>query len=171
MRRVIACALSLALLPAAAFAQNPPAQQPPPTQPPAQQPPAETPAQPAAPKLTFSTPAGLLLVQIKPDQTAVFEEMVTKLKSNLAASTDTELKNSTAGFKVYKAAEPMQGNALYVVVVDPAVANSEYDFFMLMQKTMTPDQLRDPAVIEDFKKWSAAFAAGYNKLTLTPLGG
>ena len=89
MRRVIGSALALALLPAAAFAQNPPAQQPPPTQPPAQQPPAETPAQPAAPKLTFSTPAGLLLVQIKPDQTAVFEEMVTKLKSNLAASTDT----------------------------------------------------------------------------------
>jgi hypothetical protein len=165
MRRVIASALALALLPAAAFAQNPPAQQQPPAQEPAQ------PAQPAAPKLTFSTPAGLLLVQIKPDQTAVFEEMVTKLKSNLAASTDMELKNSTAGFKIYKAAEPMAGNALYVVLIDPVTANSEYDFFMLMQKTMTPEQLRDPVVIEDFKKWSGAFAAGYNKLTLTPLGG
>ena len=167
MRRVIASALALALLPAAVFAQNPPAQQPP-AQQPAQPAP---PAQPAAPKLTFSTPAGLLLVQIKPDQTAVFEEMVTKLKSNLAASTDTALKSSTSGFKIYKAAEPMQGNALYVVVIDPATANSEYDFFMLMQKTMTPDQLRDPAVVADFKKWADAFAAGYNKLTLTPIGG
>jgi hypothetical protein len=167
MRRVIASALALALLPAAAFAQNPPAQQPP-AQP---QAPAQAPAQPAAPKLSFSTPAGLLLVQIKPDQTAVFEEMVTKLRGNLAASTDTALKSSTTGFKVYKAAEPMQGNALYVVVVDPATANSEYDFFMLMQKTMTPEQLRDPAVVADFKKWADAFAAGYNKLTLTPIGG
>ena len=167
MRRVIGSALALALLPAAAFAQNPPAQQPPAQQPPAQQ----TPAQPAAPKLTFSTPAGLLLVQIKPGQTTVFEEMVTKLKSNLAASTDTALKTSTQGFKVYKAAEPMQGNALYVVVIDPAVANSEYDFFMLMQKTMTPEQLRDETVVADFKKWAEAFAAGYNKLTLTPIGG
>ena len=168
MRRVIASALALALLPAAVFAQNPPAQQ----QPPAQQPqqPA-TPPQPAAPKLSFSTPAGLLLVQIKPDQTTVFEEMVTKLKSNLTASTDTALKSSMTGFKIYKAAEPMQGNALYVVVIDPATANSEYDFFMLMQKTMTPEQLRDPAVVEEFKKWSGAFAAGYNKLTLTPIGG
>jgi hypothetical protein len=168
MRRVIASALALALLPAAVFAQNPPAQQ----QPPAQQPqqPA-TPAQPAAPKLSFSTPAGLLLVQIKPDQTAVFEEMVTKLKSNLAASTDSALKSSMTGFKIYKAAEPMQSNALYVVIIDPATANSEYDFFMLMQKTMTPEQLRDPAVVEEFKKWSGAFAAGYNKLTLTPIGG
>jgi hypothetical protein len=168
MRRVIASALALALLPAAVFAQNPPAQQ----QPPAQQPqqPA-TPPQPAAPKLSFSTPAGLLLVQIKPDQTAVFEQMVTKLKSNLAASTDTALTSSMTGFKIYKAAEPMQGNALYVVVIDPATANSEYDFFMLMQKTMTPEQLRDPAVVEEFKKWSGAFAAGYNKLTLTPIGG
>jgi hypothetical protein len=168
MRRVIASALALALLPAAVFAQNPPAQQ----QPPAQQPqqPA-TPPQPAAPKLSFSTPAGLLLVQIKPDQTAVFEQMVTKLKSNLAASTDTALTSSMTGFKIYKAAEPMQGNALYVVVIDPATANSEYDFFMLMQKTMTPEQLRDPAVVEELKKWSGAFAAGYNKLTLTPIGG
>ena len=70
-------ALALALLPAALYAQTPAA-------PPAQQPPAQTPAQPAAPAepakpaLAFSGNAGLLLVQVKPDQTAVFEEMMTK---------------------------------------------------------------------------------------------
>ena len=163
---VTVTALALALLPAAAFAQNPPAQQPPATPPAAQ-----TPAAPAQPKLVFSGTAGLLLVQIKPDQTAAFEEMVAKLKGGLATATDATLKTSTAGFKVYKAAEPMSGNALYVVVVDPATPNAEYDFFMLLQKTMTPEQLRDPATTEMFKKWSSAFAAGYNKLNLTPVGG
>ena len=167
MRRVIISALALAVLPAAVFAQEPTPQQPPAQQPPA----AAAPAQPAPPKLTFSSPAGLLLVQIKPDQTAAFEEMVGKLKGGLASATDATLKTSTAGFKVYKAAEPMGGNALYVVMIDPATAEAEYDFFMLLQKTMTPEQLRDPATAEMFKRWSAAFASGYNTLNLTPVGG
>jgi len=168
MRRLMVCALALALLPAAAFAQNPPPQQPP-TQPPAQPAPA-APAQPEAPKMSFTGPAGLLLVPVKPDQTAAFEEMATKLKANLAAATDPALQAAGTAFKFYKAAEPMAGNALYVVLVDPAVANTEYDFFMLINKTLTPEQQRDPVNVEAFKRWIAAFAAGPNRLNLTPLG-
>ena len=165
MRRVIVSALALALLPAAAFAQDPPVQQPPATAAPAE------PAQPTAPKMTFTGQAGLLLVPIKPDQTAAFEEMAAKLKSSLAASTDESLKTAAAAFKFYKAAEPMGANALYVVLVDPAVANTEYDFFMLINKSLTPDQQRDPANVEAFKRWANAFASGPNRLNLTPLGG
>ena len=83
MRRVIVTALALALVPAAASAQTPP------TQPPAQQPPAQAaPAAPAAPQVTFKSSAGMLLVQIKPDQTAAFEDMMAKLKPALSASSD-----------------------------------------------------------------------------------
>ena len=165
MRRVIVSALALALLPAAVFAQDPPVQQPPATAAPA------APAQPTAPKLTFTGPVGMLLVQIKPDQTAAFEEMAAKLKTSLAASTDETLKTSGAAFKFYKASDPMGANALYVVLVDPAVANTEYDFFMLINKSLTPDQQRDPANVEAFKRWAGAFAAGPNRLNLTPIGG
>lgn len=168
MRRVMVGALALALLPAAVFAQNPPAQ-PPPAQPPAQ--PAPAAAQPAGPKMSFSGPAGMLLVPIKPDQTTAFEEMATKLKAGLAASTDEALKTAGAAFKFYKATEPMSGNALYVVLVDPAIANTEYDFFLLFNKTLTPEQQRDPANVEAFKRWAGAFAAGPNRLNLTPVGG
>jgi hypothetical protein len=165
MRRVIVSALALALLPAAVFAQDPPVQQPPATAAPA------APAQPTAPKMTFTGQAGLLLVPIKPDQTAAFEEMAAKLKSSLAASTDESLKAAAAAFKFYKASEPMGANALYVVIVDPAVANTEYDFFMLINKSLTPEQQRDPANVEAFKRWAGAFAAGPNRLNLTPIGG
>ncbi len=65
----------------------------------------------------------------------------------------------------------MQGNALYVVVVDPTVKDVEYELFALLQKVLTPDELRDPAVIEMSKKAAAAFAVGYNLLNLTPVGG
>ncbi|MEO6213827.1 MAG: hypothetical protein ABIP65_09400, partial [Vicinamibacterales bacterium] len=64
MRRpfVTITALALALLPVAVFAQTPPQQ--PPAQPPAQPPVAAAPAEPSAPKLTFKTNAGMLLVQV-----------------------------------------------------------------------------------------------------------
>jgi hypothetical protein len=163
--------LSLALAPAALFAQAaPPAQQPPAQQPPSQQPPAAAaPAQPAAAKVGFTTPAGLVLVQIKPDQTAVFEEMMSKLKAGLAASTDAALKAQTAGFKVYKSKEPFGPNALYVILIEPTVVDTEYELFTLMQKTMTPDQLRAPEMAATWKRYTDAFATGLNRLSLTPL--
>jgi hypothetical protein len=164
-------ALALAIAPAVLFAQTPPAQSPAQT-PPAQ--PAAGATQPAAAttpaaKLAFTTDAGLLLVQIKPDQTAAFEELITKLKAGMAKTGDPVVKQQASGWKVFKAGEPMAGNALYVIVIDPAVKQVEYDLFGLLQKTMTPEELRAPEAQDMFKKFAAAFAAGYNKLNLTPL--
>jgi glucose/arabinose dehydrogenase len=181
-------ALAVALAPVVCFAQaaaQPAAQQPttqqPATQQPATQQPATqgatpqgtgqaAPATPATPKLAFTTPAGLLLVQIKPDQTAVFEEMMGKLKTGLAATQDATLKQQAAGLKVYKSTEPFAQNVLYVVTMDPTVPNSEYELFAMLQKTMTPDQLRAPETADMWKRYAAAFAAGLSKLSLTPLG-
>jgi hypothetical protein len=156
--------LALALASAALVAQaTPPAQEPP------AQPPAAAPAQPAAAKVGFTTPAGILLVQIKPAQTADFEEMITKLKAGLAASQDADLKEQMAGFKVYKASEPMANNTLYVITIDPTTPNAEYELFALMQKTMTPEQLRAPEMAATWKRYADAFPTGLNKLSLTPL--
>jgi hypothetical protein len=160
-------ALAFALLPAAVFAQTPPAQTP------AQPPAAATPApadKPAEPKLGFTTPAGLLLVQVKPDQTAAFEELAAKLQAALSTTSDAALKAQGAGWKIYKASEPMGGNALYVVVVDPAVAGTEYNPIDVLYKTMTDEQKRAPETQEMFKKFAGAFA-GVNKLNITKVGG
>jgi hypothetical protein len=151
-------AFALAFAPAAAGAQT--------TATTAQQP----------PKLSFSSPAGLLLVQVKSDQTAVFEEMMSKIKSGLSASDISELKQESAGIKLYKAAEGMNGNALYVIVADPAVPSGEYAFLDALAKGLTPEQQRDPATAEMYKKYRATYAPdgkvlGLNKLNLTPVGG
>lgn len=172
MRRpftLMTCALMLAFVPAALFAQNaPPAQ--PPAQPATQQPPAA--AAPAGPpKLAFTADAGLLLIQIKKDQTAAFEELIARLKAGVAKTTDEGVKKQMAGFKVYKSSEDMAGNALYVAVIDPATKDVEYELFGVLQKVLTPEELRDEMIIEMSKKAAAAFASGYNKLNLTPLGG
>jgi len=160
MRRPLTICASMllmaALAPAALFAQDPAAPAPP-------KPPAE-------PKLSFTAPAGLLLIQIKPDQTGVFEELLTKLRAGLAKSTDAALKEQFGNFKVYKATEAMGANALYVVLADPVTGpKGEYEFFQVLQTVMTPDELRAPETQEMFKKFSAAFAAPYNKLNLTPV--
>src|SRR5262245_29618092 len=148
MRRPITfttCALTFAFTAAALVAQaqtTPPAQQPPATQQPA------APATAKPPTLSFTTEAGLLLVQIKKDQTAAFEELMAKIRAGAAKSTDEAVKKQMAGFKAYKSSEDMAGNALYVIVIDPTVKEAEYELFGILQKVLTPEELRDPAVIE-----------------------
>lgn len=159
--------LALALVPAVVLAQTPPA-----GQTPAQQPaqPAAQPEKPAEPKVGFTTQAGILLVQVKPDQTAAFEELNTKLKSALAATADAELKAIGSAWKVYKASEGMGGNALYVVLIDPAKPGTEYNPIDVLFKTMTDDQKRAPETQEMFKRYANAFA-GVNKLNVSPVAG
>jgi hypothetical protein len=158
-------ALAVALVPAAALAQattTPPA---------AAQPPAQAAPAPPPLKVPFETPAGILLVQIKPDKTAAFEEMYGKLKAGLAKSTDETLKKQAAGLKVYKSTDPFNSNVLYVVLLDPAVPASEYDLFQMLAKTMTPEEQRSQETADMWKKYADAFAAGLSKLSLTALGG
>ena len=159
MRRVIVSAFALALLPAAVFAQDPP--------PATQQQPA-APAAPAAPQMSFKGGAGMLLVQVKPDQTAAFEEMIAKLRSTAASATDPAIK-AGATLKAYKAAEPgAGGNAFYVLLYDPATPGTEYAWLQVINKAMTPEQQRDPATQDMYKRFAAAIA-GTNILNLTEI--
>jgi hypothetical protein len=162
-------ALALALAPAAAFAQatTPPAQPPAGQQPPA----AAQPAAPAGPKLGFKSPVGLLFVQVKPDQTAVFEEMMGKIKNGVGNSSDPDIKAEAGSWHYYRATEPGQGgNVLYIVIIDPVKPGTEYQFFAVIQTTLTDEQKRDPATAEMYKKYNAAIA-GMNMMNLTPGGG
>lgn len=148
---MLACALALA--PALVFAQDP----------------AAAPAKPEPPKVPFTTPSGMLLVQIKPDQTAVFEEMVGKINAGLAKTQDATLKQLSGGLKFYKSSEPFGPNALYVVVAEPTVSEADYDLFGMLYKTLTDDEKRAEGFKEMWAKYVAAFAAGLSKLSLTPM--
>jgi hypothetical protein len=162
-------ALAVVLAPAAALAQATTTSGSTTTQ----QPPAATaqPPAPAAPKVPFDTPAGILLVQIKPDKTKDFEEMVGKLKAGFAKTQDATLQKQAAGFKVYKSSEPFGPNALYVVQLEPTVPNSEYELFNMLLRTMTPEEQRAEGVADMWKRYADAFAAGLSKLSLTQIGG
>ena len=164
MRRsfvTMSCTLALALLPCAVFAQTPPAQATPAPAQPAQ------PEKPKEPRMSFNGESGIFLYQIKPDQTAVFEELVNKVKEGLAKSDKPDRKQQLTGWKLYKAAEPMgEKNTLYVFVADPAVKGAEYDLLMLLAESLGPNA-GTPENQELFKKYVGAFAAGASRLNLT----
>jgi hypothetical protein len=121
-----------------ASGQQPPASGQPPT---AGQPPAtgQAPAAPAKEEATFTAPSGLLLVQIKPDKTAAYETMLTKLKDALVKSEKPERRAMAKGWKVYKASEQAQGNVLYVHVVE-AVATGDYSNPLLIINEVFPTE-------------------------------
>lgn len=161
MRRLFVsscCALMLALAPAALFAQDPP------TQPPAQQQQQAEQQQQGPPPVAFATDAGMIFNQIKPDQTAPFEEAMARIKEALLKSTDPVRKQQAAGWKVYKAAEPMGQNVLYVFFMDPAVKGGDYEMFKILQ-----EGLGDQTAREIFKNLAAAYAAGQNIINLTEI--
>jgi hypothetical protein len=163
MRRplvTLTCALTMTLAPAALFAQDPPVQQQPPA--PAQ------PEQPKEPRMTFTGDAGILLFTIKADQTAAFEELAAKVRDALANSEDPVRKQQLTGWKVYKAAEPAaEGNALYVLAVDPVVKGAEYDPVMLVVEALGKDYAT-PENQAMVKRFVDVFA-NVNRLNLTPV--
>jgi hypothetical protein len=155
------CAVALALASAALVAQ---------TQPPATPPAAAQPEKPKEPRLAFSGDAGILLFQVKPDQAAAFEDLVSKVRAGLAKSEDPIRKQQAASLKFYKSNEAMGANALYVMVADPTVKAAEYDLFALLAEALGKDY-STPENQEMMKKYVEAFAAGPNRLNLTPLAG
>jgi hypothetical protein len=113
----------------------------------------------------------MLFVQVKPEQTGTFEEMMGKLKSGLAASSDPALKAQASSWHYYKATEGGPGGTvMYVVFIDPAQAGTEYQFLEVIAKTLTDDQKRDPATKTMYEKYAASIA-GMSMMNLTPGGG
>jgi hypothetical protein len=78
----------------------------------------------------------MILSPITPSQTAVFEDVMQKVREALEKSTDPVRRQQAAGWKVYKSADPFQGNTLYLSVMDPAVKGADYGVFDLLKDTM-----------------------------------
>jgi hypothetical protein len=124
----------------AAYAQDPPA----------------APAAPAAPVLTLDGEVALITILIKPDKTADFELVLSKLKEALAKSDKPERKQQAAGWKVFKSTTTAQGpsgtSAVYVMRIDPVVKGQEYDISRLIAEVFPVE------VQELFNKYKEAFA-------------
>jgi hypothetical protein len=120
----------------------------------AAQPPAAAQQAPAPdkPALTFQSDAGLIIIYIKPDKTADFEALMTKLKDGLAKMDAPEAKQQAASLKLFKVGQ-VQTVAVYVLFADPVVKNIEYWFLPILYKAYPAD---GQALL---KQWQDAKAA------------
>jgi hypothetical protein len=92
------------------------------------------------PTLVFQNDAGLIIFYIKPDKTADFEDLMTKLKDGLAKMDAPEAKQQAGSMKLFK--NPVVANAtvaVYVLFADPAVKNVEYWFLPILYKAYPND--------------------------------
>jgi hypothetical protein len=117
--------------------------------------------QPAAPGLTFEGDAGLILMQIKPDKAADFEQTMAKLHEAFAKTDKPERKQQAQGWKIYKSTDPGPGgNVLYVAIIEPALRGADYTVAKILYEVFPTE------VQEIFPLYRDSFAAGLNRLNL-----
>ncbi|MGE0866027.1 MAG: hypothetical protein AB7P34_19165 [Vicinamibacterales bacterium] len=118
------------------------------------------PAEPAKPVFTIGGEAAIITMLIKPDKTADFEMVLARLKEALQKSENPRRREQAAGWKVFKSAQLAQGNAVYIMRIDPVVSNEEYDITRLIAEVFPVE------VQELFLKYKDAFAGrGVTELT------
>jgi hypothetical protein len=154
MRRRLAGLLGLA----AAIA----AQQAPPAASQAAAPP-QTSTAPQSASLAFASEAGIILSPISPSQTAVFEDVMQRVRDALAKSTDPVRKQQAAGWKVFKGVDPYQGATLYISVMDPAVKGADYNVFDLLKESMGDADAR-----QLFEQLRSAYAGPMHVVSMGP---
>ena len=97
---------------------------------------------------------------IKPDKTADFELVLSRLKEALQKSENPRRREQLAGWTIFKSAQQAQGNAVYVMRIDPVIKGEEYDITRLIAEVFPVE------VQELFVKYKDAFAGrGVTELT------
>ncbi len=110
----------------------------------------ETPKPP--PVMSLEGDAAVVTILIKPDQTAAFEGVLAKYKEALAKNDNAVRKEQLAGMKFFKSPSPAQGNAMYIIYVDPVMKNEEYDITRVVTEVF-------PVEVKDiYERYKAAFA-------------
>jgi len=147
-----------------------PAAQPQTQQPAGQQPAAQPAPAPAGGDATFSGQVGMLIVQVKADQTQVYEGLLAKLKESLAKNEKPERKAMAAGWKIYKSPDAAGAVVVYVHIIDPVAPGQNYiETYKLIYETF-PTEVADMYA----KTKDATVPSGINRLNLvlvTHLGG
>ena len=107
--------------------------------------------EPDKPVLTLEGDAAVITLLIKPDKTAEFEAVITKLKEALGKSEKAERKQQLAGLKVFKSPQQVNNSAVYVFLIDPVVKDQEYGITRLIAEVFPVE------VQEVFQKYKDSF--------------
>lgn len=116
--------------------------------------------EPKAAVFPLTSDAAVVTMLIKPEKTADFEFVLSRLKDALAKSDNPKRREQAAGWKVFKSPQMVQGNAVYVMRIDPVIKGEEYDITQLIAEVF-------PVEVQDlFLKYKDSFAGrGVTELT------
>jgi len=106
--------------------------------------------------LTFEGDTALWSIAIKPDKTADFEQVMSKVREALMKSEKPERKEQASGWKVVKGATPMKdGSVVYTHVIHPVVKGADYGVMAILYEGFT-----DPAEQRNlYELYRGAFGA------------
>lgn len=91
-------------------------------------------------KLTFEGDTALWTMAIKPDKTADFERVMSKMREALLKSPDPARKQQAAGWKVMRMTQPLSdGTIAYVHIVHPVVKDADYTIMQTLYEAF-PDE-------------------------------
>ena len=106
--------------------------------------------------LTFDGDTAIWLIAIKPDRTADFEEVMTKVREALLKSDAPQRKQQAAGWRVMKGGTPMpDGNVVYTHVISPVVRGADYGIMAILYEGF-PDPAEQKVL---YDLYSGAFGA------------
>jgi hypothetical protein len=122
-------------------------------------------------KLNFHGDVALWTVAIKPDKTAAFEQIMTRVREALTKSTDPARQRQAAGWKIMKIEKPLpDGTIAYVHVIDPVIHDVDYTVMQILYDAF-PDERQ--ALYDVYREAFAAnlsIAAGPVAVDLAPNG-
>ena len=106
--------------------------------------------------LTFDGDTAIWLIAIKPDKTADFEQIMTKVGEALTKSDMPQRRQQAAGWRVMRGGTPMpDGNIVYTHVISPVVRGADYGIMAILYEGFP-----DPAErTELYELYSGAFGA------------
>jgi len=117
----------------------------------------------AAPqKLTFDGNVALWTMAVKPDKTADFEKVMTKLRDGLLKSDKPERRQEAAGWRIMRIDKPLpDGNIAYVHIITPTVAGADYTIMQTLYDEF-PDERQ-----QLYEMYRGAFAQNLSLATGT----
>ena len=124
---------------------------------------------PTVKKLTFSGDVALWTVAIKPDKTAAFEQIMTRVREALAKSADPTRQKQATGWKVMKIEKPMpDGNIAYVHMISPVVPGADYTVMQILYDAFPDERQVLYEMYRDAFAASLSLATGRVSVDLAP---
>src|SRR5688572_10038722 len=87
---------------------------------------------PPVPPTTIDGDAAFVTVLVRPDRAADFDRVLARLKASLQGSGSPVRRAQAAGWTVFRSTDLVQGNVSYLMRIDPAVNDQDYDIARLI---------------------------------------